>query len=70
MNTACALRDGTPPAGGVSPARQITMLTRQPIGATSQSGGHLEVMIARNLRSDDGRGLAQGKWVLYLYEYI
>ena len=58
MNTACALRDGRGPQGG--PARQITMLTRQPIGATSQSGGHLEMMIARNLRSDDGRGLAQG----------
>ena len=54
MNTACALRDGR------GTARQITMLTRQPIGATSQSGGHLEMMIARNLRSDDGRGLAQG----------
>ena len=55
MNTAGALREKD---------KQITFLNRQPMGCASLKHGQgqssFEIMLHRQLRMDDGRGLAQG----------
>ena len=55
MNTAGALKEGE---------KQITFLNRQPMGCASLKHGSkessFEIMLHRQLRMDDGRGLAQG----------
>jgi hypothetical protein len=55
MNTAGALKEGP---------KQITFLNRQPMGCASLKHGEklssFEIMLHRQLRMDDGRGLAQG----------
>jgi len=38
---------------------QLTVLTRNACGATSDTGGSLEIMLHRNLQQDDGRGLSE-----------
>lgn len=40
-------------------ANQITILSKQSMGASSQFDGSLEVMINRNTLTDDGRGVGQ-----------
>ncbi|KAL6080566.1 Alpha-mannosidase 2 [Balamuthia mandrillaris] len=39
---------------------QFTVLVNQPMGCSSPREGHLEFMLARHLKQDDGRGLGEG----------